>query len=104
MSIGENIRHARRANNMSQDDLADAIGANRVTISKYETGGYLPSVPALKRIADALGTTPAALSGEDGGRQPITEEAQIICGGVDRLPKEQRQQALNVFRAMFPNF
>ena len=70
MSIGENIRQARHAQNMSQDDLADAIGANRVTISKYETGGYLPSVPALKRIADALGTTPSALSGEDGGRCP----------------------------------
>ena len=40
-TIGDNIRTARKALKMSQDELAEAIGANRVTISKYENGGYL---------------------------------------------------------------
>lgn len=103
MTIGERIKERRKNLNMSQDDLAEQIGANRVTISRYESGAYLPSIPALERLAKALNTTPAKLTGEnDNIRHPITEEAQIICGGVDRLPKEQRQQALNVFRAMFP--
>lgn len=64
-TIGENIRKARKALKMSQDELASAIGANRVTISKYENGGYLPSVPALKRLAAALHTTPEELSTEN---------------------------------------
>ena len=104
MTIGERIRERRIALDMSQDELSELTGANRVTISQYEHGKFLPSVPALKRIADALGTTPAELSGEEKTRQPITEEAQIISGGIDRLPKDKRQQALNVFRAMFPDF
>ena len=62
-TIGENIRTRRKALGMSQNELAEAIDANRVTISKYETGGYLPSVPALERLAAALKTTPAQLSG-----------------------------------------
>lgn len=105
MSIGENIKAARMAKGMSQDELSELTGANRVTISQYENGKFLPSVPALQRIATALGTTPAALTGnaEDETRRPITEEAQIISGGVDQLTKAQRQQALNVIRAMFPN-
>lgn len=36
-------------------------------------------------------------------RRPITEEAQIISGGVDQMAKPQRQQVLNVVRAMFPD-
>lgn len=105
MSIGENIKTARKALGLSQDDLAYAIGANRVTISKYETGIYLPSVPALQRLADALNTTPAILTGctMSEARRPITEEAQIISGGVDQMTKPQRQQVLNVVRAMFPD-
>lgn len=63
MAIGDNIRNARRALGMSQNALADAIGSNRVTISRYESGDFLPSVPALERLAIALHTTTAQLSG-----------------------------------------
>lgn len=63
MTIGDNIRAARKALKMSQDDLAEAIGANRVTISKYESGSYLPSIPALDRLATALHTTTIQLTG-----------------------------------------
>lgn len=65
MSIGENIKAARKALKMSQDDLAEKTGANRVTISQYENNVYLPSVPALQRLAEALNTTPSKLTGEE---------------------------------------
>jgi transcriptional regulator with XRE-family HTH domain len=32
---------------------------------------------------------------------PKTPEARIVSGGMDKLPKEQREQILNVVRAMF---
>ena len=63
MSIGQNIKEARKALGTSQDALADAIGANRVTISRYETDSYLPSVPALEKLAVALRTTTGKLTG-----------------------------------------
>lgn len=101
MNIGDNIKQARKALDMSQDELAEKIGANRVTISKYENGNYLPSVPALERLARALETTTAALSGIDDGDKPKTEETRILTAGLDKMPKAQRIQALNVVRAMF---
>ena len=70
MNLADNIRAARKALKMSQDELADAIGANRVTISRYETGSYLPSVPALEKLAEALHMTPSQLTG---GAEPKTE-------------------------------
>lgn len=35
------------------------------------------------------------------GQQPKTAEARIVSGGMDKLPKEQREQILGVVRAMF---
>ena len=106
MDVGDNIRAARKALKMSQDELADAIGANRVTISHYENGTYYPSISALNKLASVLNTTPNALIGEEEPpEKPIqTLEARIISGGVDKLPKEQREQALAVMRAMFAQY
>ena len=92
MGIGDNIRLARKALKMSQDDLAEAIGANRVTISKYESGGYLPSVPALERLATALHTTPSRLTGSESDER--WEEAERIRRDPDlRILFDQAKNA-----------
>ena len=106
MNLSDNIRAARKALKMSQDELADAIGANRVTISRYETGSYLPSVPALERLAEALHMTPSQLTGgaEPQTEVPVTTEARIVSGGMDKLPKERREQILAVVRAMCSDY
>lgn len=50
------IRTARKRAGKSQDDLAQLLGVNRATISKYETGAIEPSVSQLMKIADYLQT------------------------------------------------
>lgn len=78
-NIGINIRNARKALHLSQEALGEMIGANRVTISRYETCEYNPSLPALKRLAEALQTTPAELSGDDSK----TKKEPATVGGLD---------------------
>lgn len=78
MSIGENIKNARKALGMSQDDLAEATGANRVTISHYEQGKYLPSVPALERLAVALRTTTGKLTGNENDDSERMELSELL--------------------------
>ena len=36
--------------------------------------------------------------------EPQTSEARILAKGIDKLPKEQREQALAVVRAMFAKY
>lgn len=80
MRINDNIKAARMALRMTQDDLAEAIGASRVTISKYENGHFLPSVPALEKIASALGTTPAALTESEPTPPPFSDDvAELVA-------------------------
>lgn len=38
MTTGDRIRAARRQKNMTQDELALAVGVSKPTINKYESG------------------------------------------------------------------
>ena len=46
---------------MEQQDLANAVGINRVTMSNYMTGKRSIPMPIFFRIAEALGLSPQAL-------------------------------------------
>lgn len=49
------LRKAREAQGMTQQDLADKVGLVRQTISHIETGKIVPSVPTAQAIAQVLG-------------------------------------------------
>ena len=107
--IGDRIREARRRAGYSQEELAEMARLNRVTVAKYEAGKVEPGAQALSRIADALEVTVDALLGREPAETktaagPHTREARIISGGIDKLPSEQREQALNVVRALFSQY
>lgn len=53
--VSQRIREARKTAGITQDGLAQALGVNRATISKYETGAIDLPMSQLQRIADALG-------------------------------------------------
>lgn len=103
---GGRIRELRIAANLSQEQLAELASLNRVTIAKYESGKVEPGAQALSRIADALEVSTDTLLGREEEPQeptdkPKTIEARIVSGGMDKLPKEQREQILNMLRAMY---
>ncbi|MBR2049014.1 MAG: helix-turn-helix transcriptional regulator [Oscillospiraceae bacterium] len=54
--IGENIRILRTEQNMTQDELAEALFVTRQTVSNYETGRSNPDVQMLLKIAEVLST------------------------------------------------
>ena len=56
MCLGENIRYLRKKANMSQEQLADALGyKSYTTIQKWESGVSEPPLKALKKMADMFG-------------------------------------------------
>ena len=56
---------ARAARDMTQKDLAEAIGISRQTINAIEQGEYNPSIKLCRAICRALGKTLDELFWED---------------------------------------
>jgi len=59
------LKAARAASDMSQDDLAKAVGVSRQTINAVEKGDYNPSINLCVNICKTLGKTLDELFWED---------------------------------------
>ena len=55
--LGDNIKKYRKANNLSQEELAEKINVTRQSISLWETGKTQPSIDVLVNLASVLGIT-----------------------------------------------
>lgn len=111
--IGERIKSARLAIGYSAEQVAAFLGVSPATVYRYENGDIskLPS-KFIKPLADYLCVSPSYLMGwtEDHPDDPLKEkplssDARILAQGFDKLPKDQQEKALAVFRVMFePQF
>lgn len=57
MSLGTAISRLRAEKNMSQSDLAEALGVSRQSVSKWETDSSVPELDKLVRISQCFGVT-----------------------------------------------
>lgn len=55
--LDNNIAKFRSKQKLSQQDLADAIGVSRKTISTVETGRFTPSVIIALKLAQFFGSS-----------------------------------------------
>jgi transcriptional regulator with XRE-family HTH domain len=62
---GDRLREARNRKNISQDKLAERIGASPAQVRRYESGQADPSLGVLKRIMDELDVSADWLLGID---------------------------------------
>ena len=51
------IRELRKARKLSQEELADAVGTTRQTITSIEVGKYTASLPLAYKMARFFGLT-----------------------------------------------
>ena len=51
------IRELRKARKLSQEELAEAVGTTRQTITSIEVGKYIASLPLAWKIARFFGLT-----------------------------------------------
>jgi transcriptional regulator with XRE-family HTH domain len=107
LTIGEKIRALRIERGMSQNELALACGyTSRASINKIELGKVDPPQSKIRIIAEALNVSPASLIVEDPTpvSVPQTEEARILCPGIDSMPPEDRKRALEMMKLMFDKY
>lgn len=53
--IGETMRTARQAAGLSQRDVADLLGCDPMTVSRWERGVHEPKLAELRRYAGVVG-------------------------------------------------
>nr|WP_317406878.1 helix-turn-helix transcriptional regulator [Fournierella massiliensis] len=56
-SFSERLKRYRKERNLTQQQLADALGVSNKSVSRWESGGGYPDVPLLVPLARALGVT-----------------------------------------------
>ena len=64
MVFGERLKQLREGK-YTQEELADILKVSNVTISNWENGLQEPRSKRVRELAEALGTTPAYLLGEN---------------------------------------
>ncbi len=72
--LAEQVRAARVARGMTQQDLAQAMGTTQSVVARLEGGGIAPSIATLQRVADALGVR--LMVGFENKTQPGKRENQ----------------------------
>ena len=65
VAVGGKLRHVRRLRKMTLKAVADRIGSSESMLSKIELGHVTPSLQMLAKLAEVLGTSIAALFGEE---------------------------------------
>ena len=53
----DNIREARKAQGLTQEQLAELIGVTQGTVAQWENGLTHPSFEKIPKVANALGIT-----------------------------------------------
>ena len=53
--VVEQLKSARKAQNVTQEVLAERVGTKKSNISRFESGRYKPSLDFLIKVADSLG-------------------------------------------------
>ena len=66
ITIGSYIAQKRRAQNLTQEQLAQQLGVSNKTISKWENGKCMPDYSIIQKLCDTLDVTlPELMDGED---------------------------------------
>ena len=75
--IGKFIALSRKNKRLTQEQLAEKLGVTNKTISRWETGKYMPDLSLLKPLSDELGITlNELLSGEKLEKEKILEKTE----------------------------
>jgi transcriptional regulator with XRE-family HTH domain len=93
--VGENLRHLRRKQGLSLEQLAAVSGVSRAMLGQIETGKSAPTINLLGRIAEALKVSVAGLIANPGAGGTVVvprDRATIVASGEGGY----------VSRALFP--
>lgn len=96
--LGSRLAARRKALQLTQGDLAEKVGVDVETISRFERGKHLPSLVTLKQLAVHLGSSISALLGED--EMVNAESLAQLAPAFALLSQEDRDYALQAMHGL----
>ncbi|MBS9444303.1 helix-turn-helix transcriptional regulator [Photorhabdus temperata] len=99
MSIANRLVALRKQKGLSQQALADAIGIHVTQVKRYEGGISLPSLEAIKKIAQTLRVTTDSLIFEEDELLPDADLA-LQFQAINNMQPEQREVIRELLEGM----
>lgn len=105
LRIGETIAAARRAKDMTQQMLAEAVGVSIAAVSKWETSASYPDITLLPPIARTLGLTLNELFRfhEAPTREMLTAESERLSAVFEQQGFAAGQAACETLLHQYPS-
>lgn len=95
-----NIKDIRMRRNLSQAQVAKALGVSSVVYSRYESGTRQPSIDIILQLADILGVTVDYLLGRQDIEDSTLSDYEVSLLMASRKADERvKQDALNMLIA-----
>lgn len=85
--IGSFLKELRKENNMTQEQLGERIGVTNKTVSRWETGNYMPPVESLILLSDIYGISINEILA--GKRVEMDELKQVADENMTKVLGEQ---------------
>lgn len=102
LSFGANLKKLRHERDLTQDELADALGISTQSISRYETNSAYPDIEMLPIIAEYFGVTVDSLLGvSPEAREKRRGEYETRFHAAKGV--EAELEVLNKWRVEFPD-
>lgn len=89
MSIQQRLIALRRERDLTQQEMADAIGVHVNQVRRYEAGATQPSLDALKKIAVAMSVTIDSLVFDEEERGP-DEQLKLQFEAISHLAPDEK--------------
>lgn len=99
--LGDKIKVLREGKNVSQKELAQAIGVSDVMVSLYEQGKKYPSLSTIVRIAEYFNVSTDYLLGiKTSANDDIPENIKAVARNLMELSEEKRKLAIDMIKIM----
>ena len=89
-TFGEKIKRLRKANHLTQEQLAEMINIAPKNLSKIEVGATFVSAETLSKLVEALGTTTEELFANNHIKKP-DELLMEIYQNLDKISGDQKK-------------
>ncbi len=96
-TFGKKITDLRKANKMSQAELAKALKTSTSVIGRYERDEMTPSIDAARKIAKILNTTVGYLLGET-EQENLFKDPDMLkrLNEIEKMEPEEKNNILSV--------